>query len=93
MIRMAFFGQARTQSPQARQAKGSGIGTVYGASCFISREGQACAAAQTPPSQLAGVHFVKSSSAIFLCMMPIPRFAVASEAHGFNSSWSLRWGM
>jgi len=63
-ILTAFCGQARTQSPQARQIEGSAIGGSKGFSCFKSFRGQAAAAAHFPSAQFSGRHWLKSTSAI-----------------------------
>jgi hypothetical protein len=56
IILIAFCGQARVHSPQARQAKGSVIGMEYRSSCWISLEGQASTAAHKPSAQSSGRH-------------------------------------
>jgi len=65
---IALSGQARVQSPQARQANGSVIGIENGSSCLSSFEEHASAATHTPFSHWPGRHFLKSMSATFLDM-------------------------
>jgi len=87
-IFIAFNGQTRAHSPQARQANGSVIGAENGSSCLSNLEGHASAAEHIPFSHASGRHFWKSTSATFLDIFSFVFF----EAHGFNSR-NLRWGV